>query len=183
MKLYNFFQFLKDKDNREIPGVAKLRFDPTYEFNIDDFVPEKSWRRGYIGKYFYNDHLNLSNTRIKELPSELTVDGDLNLSFSQIEKLPTKLVVYGTLDLSNTKIKEIPSDLDVSSLILRDTPIKTLPAGLDSMDEVDLTDSDLEMLPKDLQVNYLTIEATPFAEKYSYDQIQKMLPGVYRIYV
>ena len=51
-----------------------------------------------------NGNLDLSNTKITELPDNLTVGGNLYLSGTKITALPDNLTVGGGLDLSGTKI-------------------------------------------------------------------------------
>ena len=69
-------------------------------------------------------HLNLNNTPIISLPSDLKVGGDLYLYNSKITSLPSDLTVGGDLNLTNTPITSLPSDLKVGGdLYLYNTPL------------------------------------------------------------
>lgn len=62
---------------------------------------------------------------------ELNVEGSLNLSYSKITQLPKGLKVNGGLYLENTNIKSLPEGLIVRfSLSLSYTKIESLPKGL-----------------------------------------------------
>lgn len=110
-------------------------------------------------------NLELGNTKITELPSNLTVHGDLNISYfspnalsspswrSYITKLPPGLRVYGNLDLRYTYIKELPSDIKVEGdLDLRYSLIKSLPANLKIGGTLDLRYTNITELPPGLTV-------------------------------
>ena len=88
---------------------------------------------------------------------ELNVEGDLNFFNSKITSLPDNLQVGGFLSLSNTQITSLPDNLQVrGDFFLRDTKITTLPDNLKVGGGLDL-------------------ENTPLAEKYSKEQIRKMI--------
>jgi hypothetical protein len=53
-------------------------------------------------------NINISNTGIKKLPSNLTITGDLNISNNPELTLPPGLKVGGTLDVRGTKINNVP---------------------------------------------------------------------------
>ena len=61
----------------------------------------------------YKSDLYLANTKITELPDNLTVNGYLYLTNTNITKLPDNLTVKGSLDLENTNISELPDNLKV----------------------------------------------------------------------
>ena len=68
--------------------------------------------------------LDLRNTPITSLPSNLNVGGNLNLEDTPITSLPSGLNVGGYLKLSNTPITSLPSGLKVGGdLNLRNTPL------------------------------------------------------------
>ena len=106
-------------------------------------------------------NLLLSEEPITSLPSNLKkVGGHLSLHHTQIESLPEGLRVEG--------------DLDVSS-----TPLKTLPKGLYVEGELDIASTQIEELPEDLDVRGgLSAYDTPLADKYTYNQIEDMLPNL-----
>ena len=69
-------------------------------------------------------HLDLSNTPITSLPSDLTVGGGLDLRNTPITSLPPDLKVGGNLYLTNTPITSLPPDLTVGgNLYLYNTPL------------------------------------------------------------
>jgi len=101
--------------------------------------------------------LDLSDTPIKSLPDNLKVGGDLYLSYTPIQSLPDNLKVGGDLYLRNTPIQTLPDNLTIGrSLYLRNTPIQTLPDNL--------------TIGRDLDLSY-----TPISEKYTKEQIRKMI--------
>jgi hypothetical protein len=115
MNYYKFFEFLEQKENRQIPVKAKLLKDPNYQITQDDA----------------NGNLDLFNTKIKSLPLGLIIKGNLNLGFTPITSLPLGLIVKGNFFLSNTKIKFLPSDLSVEGYFsLVNTKITSLPPDL-----------------------------------------------------
>ena len=68
--------------------------------------------------------LYLGNTKITNLPKDLTVGGYLGLTNTPITSLPDNLTVGGSLDLSNTKITSLPENLTVGGyLYLSNTPL------------------------------------------------------------
>ena len=65
------------------------------------------------------------------------------------------------------------------SLYLNDTPITSLPDNLKVRYILDLTDSKITSLPDDLTVGgALYLKNTPIGNKYTKDEIKKILPGV-----
>ena len=104
--------------------------------------------------------LDLSNTPITSLPSNLTVGGYLDLYNSKITSLPSNLTVGGGLDLRNTPIISLPSNLKVGgSLYLSNTPIISLPS--------------------DLKVGGdLYLYNTPLSKSHTKEQIKQRVPGV-----
>ena len=64
-------------------------------------------------------NLNLSNTKITELPEGLEVGKDLYLNGSEITELPEGLKVGGILNLENTEITELPEGLKVGGRVIR----------------------------------------------------------------
>jgi hypothetical protein len=94
---------------------------------------------------------------------------------------PTKedLNVKGDLDLSETNIKELPQGLKVDKNLWLDgcTSLEKLPQGLKVGWLLDLTDcTSLEKLPQGLEVGMgLNLTNTPIAQKYSKEEIRKMI--------
>ena len=95
---------MKRKEESKINNIEKFK----------NFLKENNIRNEVVvenEKIKVKGILCLSNTKIKEIPANLTVGGRLDLRNTLIEKLPNNLTVGGSLDLSNTKIKELPNDL------------------------------------------------------------------------
>jgi ABC-type uncharacterized transport system YnjBCD ATPase subunit len=108
MNYYKFFEFLEQKENRQIPFKIKLKNNPNYQITQDEA----------------NGNLNLDNTPITSLPSGLSFKGNLDLYSTPITSLPSDLNVKGYLNLDNTPITSLPSDLKVGGdLYLYDTPL------------------------------------------------------------
>ncbi|OIV47297.1 hypothetical protein BK025_05310 [Sodalis sp. TME1] len=63
----------------------------------------------------------LENTKLMTLPAGLAVEGALDLEGSLITSLPTNLYVDGYLNLRDTLITELPEDWSVEGPILLDT--------------------------------------------------------------
>jgi hypothetical protein len=87
------------------------------------------------------------------------------------------LKVKGNLDLLNTKITSLPDNLQVGdSLFLDNTPITSLPDNLQVGDSLFLANTPITSLPDNLKVGgYLYLSDTPLAEKYTKDEIRKMI--------
>jgi hypothetical protein len=64
-------------------------------------------------------YLDLSNTKITELPDNLRVGGYLNLRGTKIKKLPENLTVGGNLYLEGTSIVKLPRSLKVKGEIYK----------------------------------------------------------------
>ena len=98
-----------------------------------------------------------SSEYFEEHPEKIDLDLS-NLNFEP--KLPDNLTVYGDLDLTNTPITSLPDNLEVHRYLdLTNTPIKELPSGLKVGGNLGLS-------------------GTPIAEKYTKEQLVKMLPNV-----
>lgn len=110
------------------------------------------WTYSYIRKlpevFSVAKDINLSGSKIKQSPTELTVHGDaimpgiqaqslpdrmnlsqsLGLSFSTLEALPAGLNVPGDLSIKNTRIRDLPDDLYIGgNLNMTGTHINHLP--------------------------------------------------------
>ena len=83
MNYYKFFEFLEQKENRQIPFKIKLENNPNYQITQKDA----------------NGDIDLSNTKIKSLPAGLGLifKGNLNLYNLPITSLPDGLIVIGNL--------------------------------------------------------------------------------------
>ena len=120
--------------------------------------------------------LNLSFSKIETLPDNLHVAGDLNLIHTPITTLPNNLQVDGVLNLINSSVKTLSSNLQVGkALYLNDTQVKSLPSNL-QVGDLDLYHTMITTLPDNLQIKgNLELKRTPIAEKYSKEEIRKMI--------
>ena len=90
---------------------------------------------------------------------DLNVEGYLYLSNTKITSLPDGLQVGGGLDLINTKITSLPDNLSVGGYL-------------------NLAYNKLTSLPDNLKVGgALYLRETPLAEKYTKEEIRKMIEG------
>lgn len=98
-------------------------------------------------------NLDLSSSKITELPKGLTVGGDLNLCSTGIIELPKDLSIGGCLDLGWTKITELSEGFTVKgNLDLTGTPITKLPEGLSVGGDLVLSYTEITKLPEGLTV-------------------------------
>lgn len=102
---------------------------------------------------------------------------DVDLTYTRSISLPDNFTVRGSLDLSFSKIAKLPDNLKVGvNLILRDTEIKTLPDNLQVGSDLRIFSTKISTIPNNLKVgNDLIANHTPLAEKYTAEQIQKMV--------
>jgi hypothetical protein len=167
--LKKIFDFIKTKDNRNIPFIWKLKFNE--QITEDDLI--------------INGDLDLRPSHIdymviESLPEGLKVSGHLNLMGSDMQFLPKGLEVGGHLDLSYSLINSLPEGLIVGgALSLFDCAIITsLPEGLKVGRNLDLGFTKITSLPKGLKVGgYIDLNGTKLAG-YSDDELRKMVkPG------
>lgn len=90
---------------------------------------------------------------------------------------PDELEVGGALYLRNTPITSLPGGLEVGGgLYLRSTKITSLPDGLEVGWNLELRDTPITSLPDGLKVGgYLDLRNTPLSEKYTEEEIRKMI--------
>jgi len=167
--LKKIFDFIKTKDNRNIPIAWKLKNnEPITE---DDLI--------------VNGDLDLRPSSIdymdiESLPEGLKVSGRLNLMSSDMQFLPKGLEVGGYLDLSYSLINSLPEGLKVGgSLSLFDCAnITSLPEGLKVGGNLDLGATNITSLPRGLKVEgYIDLKGSKLT-KYTEDQLRKMVkPG------
>lgn len=101
---------------------------------------------------FYDGDLVVSAS-IKELPDNLTVNGDLIFPpMSQIKALPNNLTVKGRLDISGTNINELPNDLKVGSLVASCSYITSIPSGVYIERDICVNHSQLADLPDNITI-------------------------------
>ena len=90
---------------------------------------------------------------------DLNIEGDLDLKDSPITTLPDNLKVRDDLDLSYSKITSLPDNLQVGGTL-------------------DLGNTRITSLPDNLKVGRnLYLDDTPLAEKYTDEEIKKMIEG------
>ena len=163
------FDFIKTKDNRNIPFMWKLKNnEPITE---DDLIVngDLDLRPSHI------DYID-----IESLPEGLKVSGRLDLMGSDMQFLPKGLEVGGFLDLSYSLINSLPEGLKVGgSLSLFDCAnITSLPEGLKVGRNLDLGFTKIISLPRGLKVEgFIDLNGTKLTE-YTDDELRKMIkPG------
>ena len=167
--LKKIFDFIKTKDNRNIPFMWKLKNnEPITE---DDLI--------------VNGDLDLRPSSIdymdiESLPEGLKVSGRLNLMGSDMQFLPKGLEVGGFLNLSYSLINSLPEGLKVGgSLSLFDCAnITSLPEGLKVGGNLDLGFTKIISLPKGLKVGgFIDLNGSKLT-RYADDELRKMIkPG------
>jgi len=167
--LKKIFDFIKTKDNRNIPFMWKLKNnEPITE---DDLI--------------VNGDLNLRPISIdymdiESLPEGLKVSGHLDLMGSDMQFLPKGLEVGGYLDLSYSLINSLPEGLKVGgSLSLFDCAnITSLPEGLKVGGNLDLGFTKIISLPRGLKVEgFIDLNGLKLT-RYTDDELRKMIkPG------
>ena len=167
--LKKIFDFIKTKDNRNIPFTWKLLNNEP--FTEDDLI--------------VNGDLDLRPSHIDDmviesLPEGLKVSGHLNLMGSDMQFLPKNLEVGGYLDLSYSLINSLPEGLKVGgSLSLFDCAnITSLPEGLKVGGNLDLGFTKIISLPRGLKVEgFIDLNGTKLT-RYADDELRKMVkPG------
>jgi hypothetical protein len=173
--LKNILDFIKTKDNRNIPFMWKLKNnEPITE---DDLIVngDLDLRPSNIDYIDYIDYMG-----IESLPEGLKVSGNLNLMGSDMQFLPKGLEVGGHLDLSYSLINSLPEGLKVGeSLFLFDCAnITSLPEGLKVGRNLDLSYTNITSLPRGLKVEgYIDMTGSKVT-RYSDDELRKMVkPG------
>ena len=167
--LKKIFDFIKTKDNRNIPFMWKLKNnEPITE---DDLI--------------VNGDLDLRPSSIdymdiESLPEGLKVSGRLDLMGSDMQFLPKGLEVGGFLDLSYSLINSLPEGLKVGgSLSLFDCAnITSLPEGLKVGGNLDLGATNITSLPRGLKVEgYIDMTGSKVT-RYSDGELRNMVkPG------
>ena len=110
---------------------------------------------------FHLDTLMVSNTPLKALPSDLSVDR-LSLRNTKVENLPDNLTLK-ELDISSTPLKKLPQNLSVDFLDIYDSPIETLPHDI-SLNIARFVGTQIHHLPDHLRLSILDIYAAPITQ-------------------
>jgi hypothetical protein len=112
----NIFEFIKKNDNKNKPLRWKL-------INNEPLTDDELNIEG---------NLNLTDSKITQLPKGLKVGNNLNLLGSIITSLPEGLEVGDSLDLSYSDIRTLPEGLEVggSLWLIGCWLITSLPKGL-----------------------------------------------------
>ena len=112
----SIFKFLENEENRKTPIVWKL-------INNEPLTDDELNIEG---------NLNLTDSKITQLPKGLKVGDNLNLLGSIITSLPEGLEVGDSLDLSYSDIRTLPEGLEVggSLWLIESWGLKSLPKGL-----------------------------------------------------
>ena len=136
MKAKKVYEFINPKtDKYELEDVLPLGTKALKKIEIDDWF--KTWAPNV--EYTVddgldikvNDYLDLSGSKVTELPDNLHINESLNLSSSDIIKLSDNMYIERNLDLWETAITKLPNNLYVGGdLNLWDTAITELPNNL-----------------------------------------------------
>jgi len=100
-------------------------------------------------------HLALTNTKIKKLPDELLVGSNININNVPISELPNNINrITGHLYAKNTKLTKLPDNLkEIHGFLLLDkTPITKLPDKLQIKDWLSLSESKIETLSNNIKI-------------------------------
>lgn len=108
-KIDKFFNFLKDKEERDFPVTYKL-------FYRQDLLKKED---------LIFDFLYLLDEDIKSLPDGMTIKYSLTATSNRtLTLLPDNLTIGGNLAASYTEINNIPNNLKVEGhFLLRGTPL------------------------------------------------------------
>lgn len=110
------FTYIQEKEPK-LKFSLKVKLVLNFPINKEDLIVERD--------------LDLSGTKVTELPDGLEVYGSLDLMNTNIASLPDNLNVYGYLDISGTKIITLPKKLDVGKwFYIMHTGIQNLPDDL-----------------------------------------------------
>lgn len=107
-RIINFYKILRTKSYKT-QSYAGVIIEHNYDLSLN-----------------INHYLNLSysNITIKDLPDNLTVNGDLDLQGNKgLKKLPKNLIVLGRLNLLDTKISLLPECLRIEGIYYMNTPL------------------------------------------------------------
>ena len=112
------FNFLKEKEGRELP---EKWFHSLKEYELIQELENHPDGE----QYRYEGDLDLSQSRIKKLPSNLFVNGSLDLAYCKgLTKWPDRLEVRDDLNLRHSGILELPKKLLVrGALYVWGTPL------------------------------------------------------------
>jgi len=137
--VYKFFQFLNDKEGKQIPLRAKYRYNPEGITGDDLKVEGDLW---------------LGNTKIKTLPAGLQIQGSLQLRGSSIETIPEDIQVGKDWVLTETpSLKALPANLHVKgSLELNKSKLRQLPTGLTVDGNLTLDGTSITEIPEGTKV-------------------------------
>lgn len=107
-KIQAFFKFLKEKRGEDYPLLYKFMFDHSLLTKED----------------LHQNRLELSDTAVKVLPKNLTVESFLYLCNTPIKYLPDNLTVNWSLDMEDSSLEDIPYNLKVKhNMYVSRTPL------------------------------------------------------------
>ncbi len=116
-------------------------------------------------------HLDISDTKITKIPSDISIGGDFYANRSPINELPN-IQFYGDIELNGTQIKTLPEIFTTSlrgiggNLKLNNTPIEKLPEDLFVKGDLSIRSTKIIQIPKGLHVcGNLDISNTPILQQ------------------
>ena len=181
LTIKQFFDFLKQKEGKEIPFDLKCSQKGDYEFNIDDLIWENifySETVGFLpGSMLVEGDMYLFSDKVTELPSNLTVRGSLHVMHTAIRTIPADITVGVDMELSDNQIDFLPDHFVVNGdLILDNNPISVLPANLFVGGVLDISNTSVEELPDDIFVQEeIYFYNSPLANKYSSEEVSRYI--------
>ena len=118
---------LRFSSMKQLPAQLKVDGFMDIEASQIQALPEGLEVKGYLNAaytsftkipmIFVEGDINLSHSKVRQLPPNFTVNGNLYLINTPIERFPPRLQVKGNLYIAGTKLATLPNDLSVSGNI------------------------------------------------------------------
>lgn len=188
--LESFFNFLKEKENLDLPLLYMLKNFERYKENVSSlkgqqelisgltidfttmpevtFLPENLIiRSGIVLSTATDSGKVLGHSNINFIPDDTKVDGNVIASAHKGIELGKNIKVYGNLSLRDANIKFLPENLYVEKLLdISYTEINELPESLKVDGSLILKETNIRKLPKSMTTikGDLDIRHTPIQE-------------------
>lgn len=133
--------------NSELPRGIKCRGLNISESNIQNIDSNIFWDKADVPL------LDISNSQITELPSDLLFVKQLKMTSTKVRSLPPSLKEVGDLFAPYSELNSLPEGFVTRRAILFScNNLRTLPQNMIVTDDLDITDCPIDNLPKGLQV-------------------------------
>lgn len=188
--LESFFNFLKEKENLDLPllymlknyerykevllslkGRKELAAGDTIDFTTMPeivFLPKNLIIQGSIVlSTASTDGKVVGHSNINFIPNNTTIIGNVLASGHKGIELGKNIKIYGSLNLSDAKIKYLPENLFVDSLLnISYTDVEELPESLKVNGSLILKETNIKKLPKSMTTirGDLDVRHTPVQE-------------------